>query len=393
MRLVSDINKLEQGENLIDAAIKNFEEACDTEEGLTLIPQYTKVKKLPSLSFLEPLPISRKKKPKGTVGSKYDREKAAAAINLNECVNGDAIEEEIVPFLSHPYPTPQIADVEPPLSNQPLEAQYYLPHPDKRFKSLNDMELVDDNVISDLQGLLAAEFPDIAGLQDQILGDPASIKTRGLCRFRRIPAGGRPLVQVLHTGCAHWVLVSTINCEPGTISLYDTTSPAFSRRNPTLSNTAQTQISQLLLCELPIIKVKNVAVQRQESKNNCGLLAIAIAYEVLLGGDPSKIWFEERSMRAHSRWCLSVNKISPYPKRSAKPNQLCGGYNYMPIKLWCSCRRPFFKFHGKHDSLRMAECNACKSWFHQMCGEVPKEAFETTNYTWNCSSCITHGRT
>ena len=49
------------------------------------------------------------------------------------------------------------------------------------------------------------------------------------------------------------------------------------------------------------------------------------------------------------------------------------------IELYCVCRLP--------DEGDMAECEACKQWFHRHCMEIPDEVFVSTDVHWVCKTC------
>ena len=58
---------------------------------------------------------------------------------------------------------------------------------------------INDVIANAAQSLLAKKFPDLAGLQDTILGPAMMFSPR---------AGD--FIQIIHTGNAHWVTLSTI---------------------------------------------------------------------------------------------------------------------------------------------------------------------------------------
>ena len=69
---------------------------------------------------------------------------------------------------------------------------------------------ISDVIVNAAQSLLAKKFPDLAGLQDTILGPAMMFSLR---------AGD--FIQIIHTGNAHWVTLSTIGVYQPVIRVYD----------------------------------------------------------------------------------------------------------------------------------------------------------------------------
>ena len=53
------------------------------------------------------------------------------------------------------------------------------------------------------------------------------------------------------------------------------------------------------------------------------------------------------------------------------------------VNLHCSCSLP----EEKGD--KMAECDMCKTWYHQHCMDIPDNVFDETDVPWKCKSCAT----
>ena len=78
-------------------------------------------------------------------------------------------------------------------------------------KSIEAGEWLCDNVINFCQLLLKKQYPHISGLQSTILADIYGMN----------PQPNREFVQVLNVNRNHWIIISTINCPPSTVSVYD----------------------------------------------------------------------------------------------------------------------------------------------------------------------------
>ena len=55
-------------------------------------------------------------------------------------------------------------------------------------------------------------------------------------------------------------------------------------------------------------------VQQQLGANDCGFFAIANLVEVLVGGNPAKVCFNQTLIREHFVSCLESGKWLPFPK-------------------------------------------------------------------------------
>ena len=104
------------------------------------------------------------------------------------------------------------------------------------------------------------------------------------------------------------------------------------------------------------------------------LFAIAFAYELAAGNNPSDVSFEQGKMREHLVRCLERGHFEPFPRDKATPRfskrQNCD------IRLFCSCLRP-----ECWDD--MIQCELCDEWLHLAC-----EGLETApEGEWLCRVC------
>ena len=62
-------------------------------------------------------------------------------------------------------------------------------------------------------------------------------------------------------------------------------------------------------------------VQKQSNALDCGVFAIANAFELLKSDDvPSMVWYDEKKMREHLVKCLECQTILPFPKIESSIN-------------------------------------------------------------------------
>ena len=74
-------------------------------------------------------------------------------------------------------------------------------------------------------------------------------------------------------------------------------------------------------------------VGRQSNGSDCGVLAIAFAYDICSSNDRCKIKYDHRSVRQHLADCLEKYSFSRF--------QVIGGHRYIQsVDLHCSCRLP-----------------------------------------------------
>lgn len=64
------------------------------------------------------------------------------------------------------------------------------------------------------------------------------------------------------------------------------------------------------------LKVSVESVQRQIGPNDCGLFATAVLVEVLHGGDPKKVTFDQKLLRQNFVECINKQLWKPFPKQT-----------------------------------------------------------------------------
>ena len=118
------------------------------------------------------------------------------------------------------------------------------------------------------QNLLREKFVSEKGLQDTITKKPSWKPVH------------REFVQILHVGKSHWLTVSNKQCPSGTVRVYDSIKGAIP---------ADTKIHHYALPGEAELELEVMDIDLQVNGDNCGLHAIATAYKLCAGNDPTGI--------------------------------------------------------------------------------------------------------
>ena len=119
----------------------------------------------------------------------------------------------------------------------------------------------------------------------------------------------REFVQIICVRNSHWVTVSSVGCVEGQVNIYDSM-----------------YSSSLACCLLLAIRIMDVG--RQPNRSNCGVLAIAIGYDICSGTDPCKHTYTRDKVigfvchRQHEKCQISsfvVEKLVPIHFESLGP--------------------------------------------------------------------------
>ena len=196
-------------------------------------------------------------------------------------------------------------------------------------------------LINATQKLIKKAYPHVNGLQD----------TQASCTA--LPDGD--FVQILHVNNSHRLTISTINCLPGRVNIYD----SFVGKNVTLDT--KVQIARLLHTPLPEITLHVMNIEQQNNGSDCGLYVIATT---------TASWHREK-MRPHL-------KIFPKNEREIEEQETL---KTEKTKLYCSCRQPECRSEKK------VLCCSCGEWYHQRCEGNPNTAL-SKNILWTCSTSL-----
>ena len=231
-----------------------------------------------------------------------------------------------------------------------------------REEVLSPSGWLSDTVIHSAQLLMLQQFPHVSGLQSPVLQQTLAFQVhRG------------EFVQIICVGNSHWCTVSNIGCDDGEVKVYDS-------MYPTVSSATVRIIASLLCSSAPQLVVRMMDVGRQSNSSDCGVLAIAFAYDVCSGADPCTVKFDHKSIRQHLAECLEKCSLSRFPVVAERRSS--GVRNTQTVDLHCSCRLP------EERGDKMAECDVCKTWYHQHCMDIPDHVFDDdSDVPWTCKTC------
>ena len=211
--------------------------------------------------------------------------------------------------------------------------------------------------------LLRKHFPNQNGLWD----------THYIFHYKSWDSDPSQIVQILFVPPSHWVCVSNLNCDVGTVNLYDS---MFSI--PTENGSVVRQICTILrsLC-LSNMKINVVNIKQQVGGTDCGLFSLAIATDLCFGIDPFLADYIQEEMRQHLEMCFQMQHIARFPSRNREiASKKTRVWQTVSFELYCICRQP-------EGDLEMVCCDQCDVWFHTKC--VPDD-INPDDY-WFCSSC------
>ena len=213
-------------------------------------------------------------------------------------------------------------------------------------------------LVNAAQKLIKEAFPEAQGLQDTM-----SLQTTSqqLGQF----------VQVMHINNNHWITISTLNCLPGTMQVFDSLGGR-------VTMGTKVQIATIIQCPLPELTFEVKDTEKQANGSDCGLFAIAVAFELCAGNNPTTILWQQDQMREHLKRCFREQKLTPFPK---KGKRISSQLKTLTVPVYCVCRLP------ERASNRMAQCSACTDWYHAKCLDIPKDVFSKKRIAWTCSNC------
>ncbi len=144
--------------------------------------------------------------------------------------------------------------------------------------------------------------------------------------------------------------VTTIDCPPDTVCLYD------SMNSTAIRLTVQKQLATLIHPVSRSLIIEIIESQVQEGCSDCGSFAIANAFLLCNGDGPSTTYWYQDQMRGHLVACLKaevLTVLTAFPGRrspTAKEKVL----QVMNIPVFCHCRQP------EDRTKKMALCQACQ---------------------------------
>ena len=137
-----------------------------------------------------------------------------------------------------------------------------------------------DNIVSAAQMLLLQFHPRTTGLQP-----PALQKVFAF----HVHSG--EFVQIVHVRNNHWCVVSTVGCDSGVICVYDSLYRS-------LSSDLAHLIASMVYSPLSEPKIVMMDVEKQSNGSDCGVLAIAYAFDICSSLNP--VWLGLITVRSGS---------------------------------------------------------------------------------------------
>ena len=217
---------------------------------------------------------------------------------------------------------------------------YCLSHSDQEIV-LSRRGWLTDKIIHAAQILLLQFFTDMAGLQPPVL--------QKVCAFQ-VHSG--EFVQIIHVRNNHWCVVSTVGCETGAVHVYDSLYKPISKETVRL-------IASLVNSPCSELRVTMMYVEKQSNGSDCGVLAIAYAFDLCSGLNPCTV---RSKIRSHLATCLENCQVSRFPVLGERKSAV---RKPKTVELHCSCRMP----EEKGDE--MAQCDVCHIWYHCHCMDIP----------------------
>ena len=213
-----------------------------------------------------------------------------------------------------------------------------------------------DNILAAGQRLLQKQ----TGLQPPCLGPTCAFDIQK-----------KDFVQIISNGYDHWLTVSTIGAEDGTVNVYDSLYVSVGSR-------AKDQIAAIVNTDEREITLNFIDVQKQRGTCDCGLFSMAFATCLANGCLPERQVFDQNKMRTHLYNCLRKGELTMFPiTKQRAPRKVVISNDTIPV--YCDCRMP--------EDNRMIQCSECEQWYHTYCVDIPKAALEDSKEPWYCNKC------
>lgn len=232
-------------------------------------------------------------------------------------------------------------------------------------KSLLNGKNITASHVSAASKLLQLQFPAQNGLLD----------THYLLMKKQWNSDPYHFIQIIYVDPNHWACLSNIFTDDTSIDLYDSMLTAPSQEG----SIVQQACTILQSLKLDRFSLNVVNVRPQLGSVDCGLFAIAMATDICNGTDPATVHYKQDAMRSHLVASFENQSLSPFPSFVHKSLNKRVVFT-LDVDLYCICRQP--------ERLPMVCCDACDTWYHPDCIDIPGEVFdETGDLSWYCPSC------
>ena len=103
----------------------------------------------------------------------------------------------------------------------------------------------------------------------------------------------------------HWTITTTIGSKGNNVLVFDSIfGNVDEQTKKVIFNLFQSSSAK---------KLRVVNSQKQKGSKDCGLFAIAFATALAYGQNPSKLKYDQSSMRSHLAHCFHKGKLVPFP--------------------------------------------------------------------------------
>ena len=221
------------------------------------------------------------------------------------------------------------------------------------------------NHMSAANRLLKAQFPGQSGLQDTCILQQKGTWLSSCDGF----------VQIIYIKPGHWACLSNIYSSPGTVDLFDSL-----HTEPVENGGIVQQTCHILKSSEPLVTINVANVGIQAGCDDCGLFAIAIAYDLCAQIDPVSKRYTQADMRSHLHSCFNNKILQSFPSTdvSIRERIIC----HFTWEIYCVCRMTTL-------SKRMVCCDSCNTWYHEGCVPIPEEVIldDDNKFPWQCPHC------
>lgn len=240
------------------------------------------------------------------------------------------------------------------------KAKFGLTEADKQI--LHDGKWLNSSIIAAGCKLLKMFFPEQNGLEDT-------------CTLTYKQCNPESFVQILYVNGNHWLCVSNKLTYNQSVEMFDSLHTV-----PVEDGEIAFQVAGILAPVGPSFEIDLVNVHLQHGATDCGLYALAYAFDLCAGKDPFEATYDQDLMRSHLLSCFEEEQFKSFPMLAEKchvpKRRVVHSYT---IEVHCNCRRP--------EKVPMAECDVCGLWFHDTCEAIPPEVFSKDDVPWSCSMC------
>ena len=140
-------------------------------------------------------------------------------------------------------------------------------------------------------------------------------------------------------------------------------------------------ITRLVFCHSATLTIKMVDVDLQSNFSDCGVLSLAIAYDLLCAQAPCVTKYDHSLIREHLCECLTKSSLSEFPAKGGRSLRPIQYRSVMRLDIFCICRLP------EHQDEEWAECEKCLKWFHRHCLDISDNVFNEVQEPWMCPNC------